>query len=365
MTSCKKRLWVPDGAVLYSSASEAPARLSSKKMDRSSQPKILCEAVDRFQECRLLVVGDVIVDEYLWGQVSRISPEAPVPVVEVVRESLMLGGAGNVVSNIVALGGEAVLCGVIGSDAMGRELVRMLRRMNSTTHGLVVEAQRPTTMKTRVVAHSQQVVRVDRENRHPVAGDSTEQILAILEQELDSVQAVVVSDYGKGVVTQALMDGIRSLTRNRQVLVAVDPKVQNLELYRNVSVITPNQLEAQLMSSIAIVDEASLNRAGEHLLRELGCRVVLVTRGEAGMTLFEQSGTTHIPTVARKVFDVSGAGDTVIGAFILSLAAGLPARQAAVVANFAAGIVIGEVGTATVPAARLKEALLNGIPRRD
>jgi rfaE bifunctional protein kinase chain/domain len=332
-------------------------------MSEHYDSRVLCEGIERFDHCRILVVGDVIMDEFIWGRVERISPEAPVPVVQVDRESLILGGAGNVINNIIALGGQAVLSGVIGHDAMGRELVRMLRKMNSATHGLVVEDQRPTTIKTRVVAHSQQVVRVDRERCRPVAEDTIEQILTGLKEQLSSIDAIVVADYGKGVVTQSLMDGIRSLTRDRRVILAVDPKVQNLTLYQDVTVVTPNNQEAQMMSGIIIEDEASLEQAGDHLLEGLGCQMVLITQGEKGMALFERNGqTTKIPTVARKVFDVSGAGDTVISTFTLALAAGLTPRQAALLANFAAGLVVAEVGTATVPASRLKEALLDGIP---
>jgi D-beta-D-heptose 7-phosphate kinase/D-beta-D-heptose 1-phosphate adenosyltransferase len=222
----------------------------------------LCDGVERFSRSRILVIGDLILDEFIWGRVDRISPEAPVPVVEVDKESLMLGGAGNVVNNLITLGCQVVLCGVIGHDAMGRELVRMLRKLNSTTQGLVVEDQRPTTIKTRVVAHSQQVVRVDREERNPVGDDSINRILITAKEQLDSIDAIIVSDYGKGVITQGLMDGIRSLTSDRDIMVAVDPKVQNLALYKDVSLITPNSHEAQVMSGIKIEDEESLERAG-------------------------------------------------------------------------------------------------------
>ena len=323
--------------------------------------KVLSEGIDRFASCRILVVGDLVMDEFLWGQVERISPEAPVPVVEVERESLMLGGAGNVGNNIIALGGQVIICGVIGNDPMGREVDRMLRELKSPTHGLVVEEPRPTTIKTRVVAHSQQVVRVDREERKPVNEKSISRVLATLKKELNKSDAVVIADYGKGVVTQSLMDGIRSLTDSGQIILAVDPKVQNLALYKDVTVITPNSQEAQLMSGIRIEDDRSLRRAGTHLLEELGCGMVLITQGDKGMTLFEGNGrTTQIPTVARKVFDVSGAGDTVIGTFTLALTAGLTSRQAAELANLAAGIVVGEVGTAAVTASRLNKAISGG-----
>lgn len=329
-------------------------------MSTTYDSTVLSEGIDKFSSCRILVVGDVIMDEFLWGRVERISPEAPVPVVEVEEESLVLGGAGNVVNNIISLGGQVLLCGVIGNDAMGRELVHMLQEMNSPTHGLVVEDRRPTTIKTRVVAHSQQVVRVDREEREPVTEDSIQRILATIKEQIDSIDAIVVSDYGKGVVAQSLMETIRLLTRDRQIILTVDPKVENLALYKGVTLITPNNQEAELMSGIVINDEGSLRRVGTHLLDELSCQMVLVTQGDKGMTLFEGNGrTTQIPTVARKVFDVSGAGDTVTGTFTLALAAGLTSGEAAVLANLAAGIVVGEIGTATVAASRLKEVLLS------
>ena len=320
--------------------------------------KVLSEGIDRFASCRILVVGDLVMDEYLWGRVERISPEAPVPVVEVKEESLMLGGAGNVLNNIISLGGNVLLCGVIGNDPMGRELTRKLRELSSPIDGLVVEDGRPTTIKTRIVAHSQQVVRVDREERKPVNDKSIERILATIEGEIPESDAIVVADYGKGVVTKSLMDGIRSLSQNSRIILAVDPTARNVKYYTDVTLITPNNYEAQQMSGIQIDDDQSLMRAGTHLLEELGCKVVLITQGDRGMTLFENDGQpTHIPTVARKVFDVSGAGDTVIATFTLALAAGLKPGQAATLANLAAGIVVGEVGTATVPAAKLKEVL--------
>jgi D-beta-D-heptose 7-phosphate kinase/D-beta-D-heptose 1-phosphate adenosyltransferase len=335
-------------------------------MSTTDDSQVLSEGIDQFSSCRILVVGDVIMDEFLWGRVERISPEAPVPVVEVEEESLVLGGAGNVVNNIISLGGQALLCGVIGNDAMGRELIHILQKMNSPTYGLVIEDRRPTTIKTRVVAHSQQVVRVDREEREHVNEASIESITHTVKEQLDSIDAIVVADYGKGVVTRSLMDGLRSLGQGGQTILAVDPTIGNVALYKDVTLITPNNYEAQQMAGIQIEDDQSLRRAGAHLLEELGCQTVLITQGDKGMTLFEGNGeTTQIPTVARKVFDVSGAGDTVIATFTLALAAGLTPGQAAVLANLAAGIVVGEIGTATVAASRLKEVLLSGRASRD
>ena len=331
-------------------------------MSTTYDSKVLSEGIDKFSSCRILVVGDVIMDEFLWGRVERISPEAPVPVVQVEEESLVLGGAGNVVNNIISLGGQALLCGVVGNDAMGRELVHMLEKMNSPSHGLVVEDRRPTTIKTRVVAHSQQVVRVDREEREFVTEASIERITTTVKEQIGSIDAIVVADYGKGVVTRSLMDGMRSLSQGSQTILAVDPTVRNVALYKDVTLITPNHYEAQQMSGIQIEDDQSLRRAGAHLLEELGCQTVLITQGDKGMTLFEGNGkTTQIPTVARKVFDVSGAGDTVIATLALALAAGLTARQAAVLANLAAGVVVGEIGTAAVAASRLKEILIETV----
>ena len=329
-------------------------------MSTTYDSKVLSEGIDKFSSCRILVVGDVIMDEFLWGRVERISPEAPVPVVQVEEESLVLGGAGNVVNNIISLGGQALLCGVIGNDAMGRELVHMLEKMNSPSHGLVVEDRRPTTIKTRVVAHSQQVVRVDREESEPVTEASIKEIITTVKEQTGSIDAIVISDYGKGVVTRSLMDGLRSLGQDGQPILAVDPTVRNLALYKDVTLITPNNYEAQQMSGIHIEDDQSVRQAGVHLLEELGCQMVLITQGDKGMTLFEGNGeTTEIPTVARKVFDVSGAGDTVIATFTLALAAGLTPSEAALLSNLAAGIVVGEVGTAAVAASRLKEILID------
>jgi rfaE bifunctional protein kinase chain/domain len=332
--------------------------------------KVLHAGIDRFHRCRILVVGDVMMDEYIRGGVSRISPEAPVPVVEVHDngEDLRLGGAGNVAHNIRALGGQTVLCGVIGDDRMGRECARRVAEVTGSSHGLVIEADRPTTTKTRVVAQAQQVLRVDREIRRAVTSDATEKLLAVVTKEFPSLDAIIVSDYGKGVVTQTLMDGLRTLTHDTRVCVAVDPKVKSPPLYRGVTLITPNVREAEAMSGIPVEDEEGLERAGSHLLGDLDCEIVLITRGDRGMILFQrQSKPLPIDTVARKVFDVTGAGDTVIGAFTLGLASGLTPHEAALVANVTAGIVVGEMGTAVVSAERLKAALRDGVrphPRR-
>ncbi len=323
-------------------------------------PAELARHVDRFSEATILVVGDIIMDEYIWGEVKRISPEAPVPVVEVREETKMLGGAGNVISNIASLGGKAVLCGVIGDDDTGKETVARVRDLGFVTEGMLVDPDRPTSIKTRIVAHNQQVVRFDRESRKEIRPERADRLLEFVKKVRGGVNAVIVSDYGKGVVSGTLIRGVRRLLQNSDALLAVDPKTGNFEYYHGVDVITPNHHEAGSFCRIEISDEVSLVQAGRQMLRELQCRSVLITQGKNGMTLFEKDGEiSHIPTVARKVFDVTGAGDTVVSTLCLGLASGMDLKSAAIVSNIAAGIVVGEVGTSTVRAEELKRVILS------
>lgn len=325
-------------------------------MTGAAATKKLVKIIDRFPSTRVLVVGDVMMDHYVWGSVSRISPEAPVPVVNVTRETLLLGGAANVVNNISALGGQADICGVIGSDDAGRQLQHLLRTRGVPTDGLVMEPGRSTTIKTRVIAHHQQVVRFDRETREGIARETHQQIFKRVTEKADEgIDAIVISDYCKGVVTRGLVRDIVRLAKKRGIAVSVDPKVSHFGIYRGVTILTPNTKEASLGARIEINDDESLLRAGKGLLKRLACEAVLITRSEQGMSLFEKSGrVTHIPTVARDVFDVTGAGDTVISALTLSMAAGAKVSDAAMIANYAAGIVVGVVGTATVSPEQLK-----------
>ncbi len=318
-------------------------------------------AVDRFHGAKILVLGDVIMDEYIWGKVSRISPEAPVPVVAVTRETKMLGGAANVILNMATLGARPLLCGVIGDDATGKQLLGEVEKAGLVSGGLIVEPGRPTSIKTRVVAQNQQVVRFDRESRQKIQGQTTDKLLDFVKKNLPSVDAVVVTDYGKGAVSQEVMKVLVQLTRSWKGIVAVDPKTGNFEYYRGVDVITPNHHEAGTYCGFEIEDEETLLRAGSRMLERLECRAVLITQGQAGMTLFESDGAVHhISTVARKVYDVTGAGDTVIGTLCLGLACGLDMRSSALISNFAAGIVVGEIGTSTVKAEDLKRAIGDG-----
>jgi rfaE bifunctional protein kinase chain/domain len=317
--------------------------------------------VEKFGKRRILVIGDLILDHYIWGNVRRISPEAPVPVVEVTRESFMLGGAANVAHNIVAMGGKASVIGISGGDVAGKTLIDMLAQEGVDCNGIFVE-NRPTTVKTRVIAHNQQVVRFDREDSKYVGGAILRGVKAYIKSVSGRHDAIIVSDYRKGMVSRDLVRGILGNSKSGKggtgagMFVAVDPKIGHFDLYKGVSLITPNMMEASSGSRTEIGDEKTLLLAGGTLLRKLGCDAVLITRGEQGMSLFERGGVTHIPTVARKVYDVTGAGDTVISAFTLAHACGATMKEAAVIANHAAGVVVGEVGTAVASPEQIIES---------
>ncbi|MBN1849993.1 MAG: D-glycero-beta-D-manno-heptose-7-phosphate kinase [Deltaproteobacteria bacterium] len=320
--------------------------------------KKLIPYIERFSDARVLVIGDIIMDEYIWGDVSRISPEAPVPVVEVQRETMMLGGAANVATNIRSLGGQTIICGVVGNDSIGRKIIKEIKKIGSDTDGIVIEPERPSSLKTRIVAHNQQVVRFDRESRRELHGESLHHLLGYIKKLIRKIDAVVVADYGKGVISGRMMKGLRDLLRGSDILLAVDPKENNFKHYQGIDIITPNHHEAGAFCGFKIVDEKTLIKAGTQMLDTLQCRSVLITQGKDGMTLFESDGEIyHIPTVARHVFDVTGAGDTVIGTLCLGLASKMDMRSAAVVSNFAAGIVVGEVGTSTVTSEQLTKVI--------
>jgi D-beta-D-heptose 7-phosphate kinase/D-beta-D-heptose 1-phosphate adenosyltransferase len=309
---------------------------------------------------RLLVVGDVMLDEFLWGRAARLSPEAPVPVVQVTRESFHVGGAGNVAANVCALGGEAVLAGVVGEDAAALRLDAGLRACGVEAR-LIPAPGRPTTLKTRIIAQHQQVVRADRESSDDLGHEVETALIEAAAAGLAGCDAVIVSDYDKGVVTRRLVQALASRARRRGIPLLVDPKVRHLGRYRGASVVTPNQLEAAEAAGIAIVDAASLEAAGRRLLGALRCRAVLVTRGEQGMALFERGcEPVLIPAAAREVYDVTGAGDTVIATLGLALAAGAELREAAALANAAAGVVVAKLGTATAEPGELLQALASG-----
>ncbi len=321
-------------------------------------PQALRQYIQRFPQASVLVVGDLILDHYVMGKVSRISPEAPVPVVHVESESLRLGGAANVFNNILALGGKADLCGVIGADESGRLLMKELGTRRSGRGGVVIDHDRPTTRKSRVIAHNQQIVRYDVEGRHELKAALQRRIVQYVESRLRELSCVVVSDYAKGVVSASLMSDITRLAALRKVPVIVDPKVEHFGYYKGVTVMTPNHLEATQASGLHGDDNQTINEAGAMIRQRLGCQSVLITRGEKGMSLYEGDGVSwHLPTQARQVYDVTGAGDTVIGTLALALSTGASIKHGAILANHAAGIVVGMVGTATVSPKQLMESL--------
>jgi D-glycero-beta-D-manno-heptose-7-phosphate kinase len=308
------------------------------------------------RQTRMLVVGDVMLDQFIWGSVARISPEAPVPVVDFERESVMPGGAANVARNLTALKAPTELFGVVGKDHAARELKQLLTTHHIGCGGLVASPARRTSVKTRIVAQKQQVVRVDRETREILNGSLTRRLTTALEQRLARTAAVIIGDYGKGVVTQPLLDAVKQLCHRRGIWLSVDPKpVHHLNL-AGLSLITPNRKEAFELAALPDdtrnnnpLADASLMRVADLLLSQLRPALLLITLGEQGMLLCQRNQKPfHIPTVAQEVFDVSGAGDTVIASFTLAIAAGASPVEAAIISNYAAGIVVGKLGTATV-----------------
>jgi D-beta-D-heptose 7-phosphate kinase/D-beta-D-heptose 1-phosphate adenosyltransferase len=309
----------------------------------------------------VLVVGDVMIDRYLWGNVTRISPEAPVPVVEVERETSRLGGAANVARNLHGLGAAPELIGVVGQDEAGARLAEVLERTGIANAGLVQDPGRRTTEKTRIVARNQQVVRVDQEDRAEVADRVAEALLERVLAGLSRARAVILSDYGKGVITRALLERILPEARDRGIPVSVDPKDTHFFSYVGVSVITPNQHEAAEVLGYKLRTEDAVSRAGAELLARLHAECVLITRGEKGMSLFERDGRrTDFPVTAQAVYDVTGAGDTVVSAYTVARVGGAAPWEAALFAGHAAGLVVAEVGTAVPDLEALRRSFRGG-----
>lgn len=306
------------------------------------------QLISAFAGKRILVLGDVMLDQFIWGKVRRISPEAPVPVVEVANETYHLGGAGNVAANIRSLAGIPIPIGIIGEDFAAERLADLFKKTGIEASGLLAASERPTTLKTRIVAHGQQIVRTDRESKAPLSPESTAALAAAFRQWLPSTGAVVVSDYDKGVVNRALLSEVLPAAKRARIPVLLDPKVHHADYYRPITLITPNHREAELLTGISIENEHQLEEAGRKLLEKFECPYALITRGEEGMSLFFPGGSHHLPTFAREVFDVTGAGDTVIATLALAQAGGATMEESAILANHAAGLAVGKVGTATV-----------------
>ena len=334
--------------------------------------------IPRLRGKRIGVLGDLMLDRYLWGTASRLSPEAAVPVVDFVEQSECLGGAGNVAANIAALGARVEAFGVIGNDEPGRALQECFRALSIGDKGIIADAKRVTTVKTRIIARHQQVVRVDHERREPLRSDTQEKLLRLLFTTLKKLDALVLSDYDKGLITDDFADRALSAAHQLQVPVFVKPKTSRLYAYRGARAIVCNAKEAGFYVTRSLADEKSVEEAGRALLAHFGCGAVVITRGEKGMSVFEESSPRHLRVPAtsfevtyarvghagvergatgRQVFDVTGAGDTVLSVLALAVAAGAPLPDAAMLANTAAGVVVGKLGTASVSPQELVHAL--------
>ncbi|MCX5699507.1 MAG: D-glycero-beta-D-manno-heptose-7-phosphate kinase [Candidatus Omnitrophica bacterium] len=327
--------------------------------------------IRKFNQANILVVGDLILDEYIWGSVERISPEAPVPVLWAKKRTFVPGGTANVANNIRSLGGKVTLLGVTGSDANSKILLSELKKRKINTQGIFVESNRHTTVKTRILAGHQQVVRVDWEHTHDLPKELNAKILKFIQKNINSFDAIIIEDYGKGVINIALLEALIRLAKTRKKIITVDPKEENFQYYQSVNAITPNRKELEnAIRNLKIKDttnrlkintdklftDKDVDSAAREILEYLNLDSILVTLGEQGMKLLEKNGRlTHIPTVAQEVFDVSGAGDTVISTFTLALCAGASKLEAAHIANFAAGIVVGKLGTAVTSIGELLE----------
>ncbi len=316
------------------------------------------DVVKRFRGKRLIVIGDLLLDQFIWGDVSRISPEAPVPVVWVKNEDYMPGGACNVAGNLAKFGAEVFLVGLVGEDEKAGILKDQLEQRNISTEGIITDRESPTILKTRVIAHQQQIVRIDRERTGQLAGKHLAKIRDYLGQNIRDVDGVIIEDYGKGVITPTLLKMVVPLAKRHGKIVAVDPKESHFSYYKKASVMTPNHHEAGKAVGFPFDDHEALMKGGERLLKKLGLEVLLITLGEKGMMVFEKGkDPRRIPTLAQEVFDVSGAGDTVIAVYTLALISGASPLVAAHIANCAAGIVVGKVGVATVEKEELLEKL--------
>ncbi|MCX8056135.1 MAG: D-glycero-beta-D-manno-heptose-7-phosphate kinase [Ignavibacteria bacterium] len=320
----------------------------------------LNEIFSKFQNNRIAVIGDLMLDVYIWGKVARISPEAPVPVVEVQEESYRFGGAANVGMNIKSLGGKPILIGVIGYDREGTIIDALMEENDFEKEGIFYDEDRPTTVKTRIIAHNQHVVRIDKEDKRDISNEIEEKILNYLNQNKTNINAIILEDYNKGMLTKNLIHKVIEFAKSNNMIITVDPKFDNFFEYKNVTVFKPNRKETEDALGIRLDSEERVLEAGKLLKEKLNPQYLLLTRGEKGMTLFnEDSSVLNIPTRARKVADVSGAGDTVIATLTMALAAGANIEEAATIANLAAGLVCEEVGVVPVDRELLYQTLVD------
>ncbi len=317
-------------------------------IDKSRFPRL----IKNFSHKKILVLGDLMLDRYFWGQVSRISPEAPVPVVAVRKETSCLGGAGNVSRNLQSLGASVLLTGVVGDDTAGE----WIKQNAPADRGIFTDAGRPTTIKTRIIAHHQQVVRVDQEEAGPISDALVDSILDMIRGE--KIDGLLISDYQKGIVSKKLTQRVLEITQSRDIPVFVDPKVRNFDYFSPITLVTPNHVEAEQIVHHPCVSDTDVEKAGLAMFKRISSQYLILKRGERGMTVFSKNHPVmHIPTVAKEVYDVTGAGDTVIAAASLALLAGSTIQEAAFLANIAAGIVVGKLGTATLTREELQAGL--------
>ena len=317
----------------------------------------LKEIVENFPEKKVVVIGDLILDKYVMGEVSRISPEAPIQIVAVEKENYSPGGASNVANNISSLGGNSFLIGTIGNDEQGKQFIHELEKAKINHENIIIDAVKPTTQKVRILGHNQQLLRVDYENKEYLDKEIEEKIMNKLKELIKKIEVVIISDYAKGIVTSNLVKGIIQLCEENNKIVIIDPKPKHKEFYKNANLITPNNKEACQMLKIEENNGKELNEIGNALVRELNSNI-LITRGEKGMSLYKKNNSIfEIPTIAREVYDVTGAGDTVVGTIALALATGASLEESTTISNYAAGIVVGKMGASTLTQKELIEKI--------
>ena len=317
----------------------------------------LIRIVDQFKNKKILVLGDVMLDKYIWGEVARISPEAPVQIVNVVKEEYVPGGASNVAANIAELGAKVWMVGVVGNDETRNKLIGEIAKKNINSDFLISDPEKRTILKVRVFGRNQQLLRFDYEKKGDISSSTEEKLLSSVKKIIREIDAIIISDYAKGTITKRLMENLKRISGKSSMKIIVDPKPEHKEFYKNVTLITPNTTEAKKMIGLSEEDEEDIKVIGKTLLKELNSNV-LITRSEKGMSLFEKDGKTlNIPTFAKEVYDIIGAGDTSVAALALALASGASLEESAIIANHAAGITVGKVGTSTVTAEELKRSI--------
>jgi len=312
----------------------------------------------KFKNKKILVIGDIMLDRYILGDVYRVSPEAPVPIVDVKEKTKTLGGAANVAHNLFTLGASPILCGVVGADIIGGEILRELDKLSLDIGNIIIDPNRPTTIKTRVVGNSHQIVRFDEENRERIEDEDVERIVEFIKNKLKNIDGIIISDYNKGVISPQLMSKTLDLVDFSTFIIS-DPHKDNFESHKHVNLIAPNKEEVGAFCGFNIKDESDLEFAAKKIFHDLACGSILITEGKEGMTLFEgDNKSIHIPTAAREIFDVSGAGDTVVATISLAIVSGMDLESAVRLANSAAGIVVRKMGTSAIKIEELRKEVL-------